>query len=61
MQQIAQGLDYLHGQDPQIIHGDLRGVGALVMSTSFVAKNPRTIEQYTGGEEQSRNVWLAVN
>lgn len=28
MLQIAQGLDYLHSQDPQIIHGDLRGVRA---------------------------------
>ena len=51
MQQIAQGLDYLHGQDPQIIHGDLRGVRAIVMSTSFAAKSPCTLEQYTGGGE----------
>ena len=27
MQQIIEGLQYLHNQDPQIIHGDLRGVG----------------------------------
>ena len=51
MQQIAQGLDYLHGQDPQIIHGDLRGVRAIFMSTSFAAKSLCTLEQYTGGGE----------
>lgn len=34
MEQIAQGLHYLHTRDPQIFHGDLRGVRLIYYTTS---------------------------
>ena len=32
-QGVTQGLQYLHGQNPPVIHGDLRGVSVLTAST----------------------------
>lgn len=51
MEQIAQGLQYLHTQDPQIIHGDLRGVRfvrlchSLRISDSIFHKSNVLVEQ----------------
>lgn len=39
--EIAQGIEYLHSQDPQIVHADLRGVCPSEISSTMCTDGPR--------------------
>ena len=48
--QVATGMNYLHSQDPQVIHGDLRAVSSdISLSTAYCLNVSPILEQCTRG------------